>query len=122
MSDTEEKEGTQDEEQEEEEKLFCVERAKTGRAKCKKCKQIIEAQSLRIAKMMANPFGTGKMKVWHHVGCVFESFKRQRATTPKIEKIEDMSGYEVLSDDEIEEILKFLPDGTIFPNYYLNVF
>lgn len=100
------------EQNEEDEKLFYVERAKTGRAKCKKCKNSIESGDLRLAKSVMNPFGTGKMKIWHHVPCMFEVFKKQRSTTPKIEKIDDMAGYELLSSHDIEEILKYLSDGT----------
>lgn len=55
-----------------EEKQFCADRAKTGRAGCKKCKQKIESGSLRIAKIAPNPFSSGKMKMWYHVNCMFE--------------------------------------------------
>ncbi|XP_065200723.1 DNA ligase 3 isoform X2 [Planococcus citri] len=96
--------------EEPEEKLFKVELAKSGRSKCKKCKDSINAGSLRIAKMVTNPFGSGKMPAWHHVACLFEAFKKQRATTPKIEKIDDMEGYELLSETQLEEVFKFLPD------------
>ncbi len=98
--------------EEPDEKSFCVERAKQGRAKCKKCKNIVDTGSIRIARLVTNPFGTGKMKNWYHVPCLFEAFKKQRATTAKIEKIDDMTGYETLSADDIEEILKYLSDGT----------
>lgn len=111
MSDAEKDEPNETNEEAEDEKLFCVERAKTGRAKCKKCKNVIDSGALRLAKLVMNPFGTGKMKAWHHLACLFEVFKRQRATTPKIEKIDDIGGFELLSHDDIEEILAFLPDG-----------
>lgn len=101
----------EEEEGETEEKLFCAERAKTGRAKCKRCKNTIDTGALRIAKLVMNPFGTGKMKSWHHLNCIFEAFKKQRATTPKIEKIDDIGGYEALSEEDIEEILQLMPDG-----------
>lgn len=106
---------TKEEQSEVDEKLFYAERAKTGRAKCKKCKNTIDAGTLRLAKSVMNPFGTGKMKVWHHLPCLFEVFKKQRATTPKIEKIDDIGGFESLPDEDIEVILKFLPDGMYVP-------
>lgn len=39
------------------EKGFFAERAKTGRANCKKCKDKIDSGELRIAKLVTNPFG-----------------------------------------------------------------
>ena len=93
------------------EKLFCVERDKTGRAKCKRCKNAIDRDSIRIAKLVTNPFGSGKMKAWHHLKCIFEAFKKQRKTTPKIENIDDIDGYDTLCEGDIEEILQFMSDG-----------
>lgn len=60
--------------EEAEQKKFAADRAKVGRAGCKKCKQKIESGSLRVAKVVANPFGSGggNMKMWHHVNCIFE--------------------------------------------------
>lgn len=39
-----------------EEKDFCIDRAKTGRAVCKKCKQKCESGVLRLAKLVPNYF------------------------------------------------------------------
>lgn len=70
---------------EEQPKMFAADRAKMGRAGCKKCKQKIETGSLRIAKVTPNPFGGGggNMKMWHHVNCMFEVKCKQRYITPK---------------------------------------
>ena len=96
--------GDQDEEME---KPFAIERAKTGRAKCKKCKCAIEKNTVRIAKLMSNPFGEGKMKAWHHVTCIFDVFAKQRATTKRIENpSEDVSGW----DDALDEDKKIILD------------
>jgi DNA ligase-3 len=64
----------EDQQQDGEQKKFAADRAKLGRAGCKKCKQKIESGSLRIAKIAPNPFGSGggSMKMWHHVSCMFE--------------------------------------------------
>lgn len=40
-------------------KDFCVDRAKTGRAACKKCKDKLPAGKIRIAKLVPNSFGSG---------------------------------------------------------------
>ncbi|XP_014209109.1 DNA ligase 3 [Copidosoma floridanum] len=94
-----------------EEKPFEVERAKSGRAKCKKCKCPIDKDQVRIAKLMANPFGEGKMKAWHHVSCIFEVFTKQRATTKRIENPqEDIGGWDALCDADKNLILEKLAD------------
>ncbi|XP_053981861.1 DNA ligase 3 [Hylaeus volcanicus] len=95
----------------EQEKPFAVERAVTGRAKCKKCKCIIDKNSVRIAKLMANPFTEGKMKAWHHVTCLFEVFARQRATTKRIDDpAEDISGWDDLCDEDKKIVLQKIED------------
>ncbi|KAK6630885.1 hypothetical protein RUM44_003055 [Polyplax serrata] len=89
------------------EKPFYVDRAKTGRAGCKKCKQKIGQGELRLGKLAYNPFGSGTMKQWHHVPCIFEVFKKQRATTKKIESPDEIGGWESLDDADKEEIMSY---------------
>ncbi len=56
------------------------------KAGCKKCKQKIPKGAVRIAKVTANPFNDeGDMKLYHHPACIFETFKKARATTKIIE-------------------------------------
>ena len=94
-------------EEKEDEKPFAVERAKTGRAKCKKCKCPIDKDTVRIAKLMANPFADGKMKAWHHLSCLFEVFAKQRASTKRIDDPEqDISGWDDLCDEDKDAILQ----------------
>ncbi|KAJ8922088.1 hypothetical protein NQ315_008729 [Exocentrus adspersus] len=95
-----------DEEDHVEEKPFAIEVAKQGRAVCKKCKQKCLQGELRIAKLVPNPFGSGKMKAWHHVNCLFEQFLKQRQATKRIEGPDDVEGWEDLSRDEKKDILK----------------
>nr|CAD7197817.1 unnamed protein product [Timema douglasi] len=99
----------ENEEPQVEEKKFFAERAKFGRANCKKCKQKLEAGKLRLAKAGFNPFGPGLMKMWHHVPCLFDVFSRQRKTTPKIESPDDIEGWSDLEEEDQDEILQFLP-------------
>ncbi|XP_014297381.1 DNA ligase 3 isoform X2 [Microplitis demolitor] len=99
------------EEDTETEKPFAVEKAKTGRAKCKKCKCPIDKDTVRIAKLMSNPFGEGKMKAWHHVNCLFEVFAKQRAATKRIDDPEeDIDGWDRLEDDERKIIIDQLQE------------
>jgi DNA ligase-3 len=90
-----------------EEKPFLIEVAKQGRAVCKKCKQKCAQGELRIAKLVANPFGEGKMKNWHHVSCIFEVFLKQRPTTKRIEDPEnDIDGWDSLDTDNKNDVVK----------------
>lgn len=94
-----------------EEKPFAVERAKSGRAKCKKCKCPIEKDTVRIAKLVANPFTDGKMKAWHHLTCLFEVFAKQRASTKRIDDpAEDVSGWEDLSKEDRAIVLRMIEE------------
>lgn len=94
-----------------EEKPFAVERAKSGRAKCKKCKCPIEKDTVRIAKLVANPFTDGKMKAWHHLTCLFEVFAKQRATTKRIDDpADDVSGWEDLSKEDKAIVLRMIEE------------
>ena len=100
-----------DEEQEESQKPFAVERAKTGRAKCKKCKCPIDKDNVRIAKIMRNPFGEGTMKAWHHITCLFDVFAKQRASTKRIDNPEeDINGWDDLTDEDKDLVLKKLEE------------
>ena len=78
---------------------FAADYDKRGRAGCKKCKEVIGKDSLRIAKVTPNPFGEDSdMKQYYHVDCIFDSFQRARATTKVIEDITDVNGFEHLKE------------------------
>lgn len=102
----------EEESQQGEEKPFAVERAKTGRAKCKRCKCAIEKGEIRIGKYVTSFFADGKlMPAWHHVACLFDAFAKQRATTKRIDDpAEDVKGWELLSDDDRTVILNKLEE------------
>ncbi|GAB1868521.1 DNA ligase [Camponotus japonicus] len=102
----------EEESQQGEEKPFAVERAKTGRAKCKRCKCVIEKGEIRIGKYVTSFFADGKlMPAWHHVACLFDAFAKQRATTKRIDDpAEDVKGWELLSDDDRTVILNKLEE------------
>lgn len=46
------------------------------------------------------------MNHWYHVDCLFEVFKNQKATTKRIESVEDMEGWNVLSEADRDFILE----------------
>uniref|UniRef100_A0A8C4HLR9 DNA ligase n=1 Tax=Dicentrarchus labrax TaxID=13489 RepID=A0A8C4HLR9_DICLA len=94
------------------EQRFIVEYAKRGTAGCKKCKDKIPKEVVRIGKIVPNPFSesAGEMKEWYHVKCIFEKLERARATTKKIEDITDLEGWEELEDEDKEIINKHVSD------------
>ena len=90
---------------------FCVDYAKR-QAGCKKCKQKIEKGEIRIAKITASPFSDdGEMKNYHHPACIFETFKKARATTKIIEDPSDLDGWEDVKQEDKEAIMKLIKEN-----------
>ncbi|XP_021375504.1 DNA ligase 3-like [Mizuhopecten yessoensis] len=86
--------------------------AKLGTSGCKGCKTKIEKGSLRIGKVTANPFGgDGDMKQWYHPSCIFNTFKRARATTKKIEEPDDMEGFSEIQQEDKDMINKLIKEN-----------
>jgi len=89
---------------------FCIDYAKR-QAGCKKCKQKIEKGEVRIAKITASPFSDdGEMKNYHHPACMFETFKKARATTKIIEDPSDLEGWSDIKQEDKEPILQLIRD------------
>eukprot|EP00090_Calanus_glacialis_P001127 TRINITY_DN10792_c0_g1_i1.p1 TRINITY_DN10792_c0_g1~~TRINITY_DN10792_c0_g1_i1.p1 ORF type:complete len:1194 (-),score=363.16 TRINITY_DN10792_c0_g1_i1:78-3470(-) len=87
---------------------FSIDYAKR-QAGCKKCKQKIEKGEVRIAKITASPFSDdGEMKNYHHPACMFDTFKKARATTKIIEDPSDLEGWSDLKQDDKEPILQLI--------------
>lgn len=47
---------------------YCIERARSGRSKCKVCRRAIDKDTPRIGVLLEGPYGTGYL--WHHVACL----------------------------------------------------
>lgn len=79
---------------------------------CKRCKKPIEKATLRIAKCQPNFFneGSGEIKMYYHVECIFEMFSKGRATTKKIEKSSDIIGFDILNDSDQQLIEKCIAE------------
>ncbi|XP_071147828.1 DNA ligase 3-like [Mytilus edulis] len=92
---------------------YIVGYAKLGTSGCKKCKTKIAKGELRIGKVTTNPFSDegGDMKQWFHPNCMFETFKRARATTKKIEEGEDMDGFGDLQQEDKDHLNKMIDDS-----------
>ncbi|GBP14778.1 DNA ligase 3 [Eumeta japonica] len=85
---------------------FFVDRAKTGRAACKGCKDKCAAGELRIAKLVPSPYGDGEhMKSWYHVDCLMNALLKQRPATKRIDSIDDIGNWETLSKEDQNLIL-----------------
>ena len=98
------------EEEEMAENRFMADYAKLGTSGCKKCKQKLPKGSLRLAKVVSNPFSEegGDMKQYHHPSCLFETFLRARATTKIIEEADDIEGFSALQDDDKKELNRLI--------------
>ncbi|KAF2071785.1 hypothetical protein CYY_006892 [Polysphondylium violaceum] len=77
---------------------YKIEYAATARSLCKasKCKKGIEKGELRIGKVYPSDRfePDGVATDWFHAKCLFESQKKARKTTKKIEDIDDLAGYD----------------------------
>ncbi|KAK3104567.1 hypothetical protein FSP39_005106 [Pinctada imbricata] len=52
------------------------------------------------------------MKQWYHPACIFETLKRARATTKKIEEPDDLEGFGDLEKEDKAAIIKLIDDFT----------
>lgn len=50
-----------------------IEVAKTGRAKCRSCRQAIEKDTLRFGEEQPSAFAEGMQMVWYHLPCAAKS-------------------------------------------------
>uniref|UniRef100_A0A8C1EG48 Poly [ADP-ribose] polymerase n=1 Tax=Cyprinus carpio carpio TaxID=630221 RepID=A0A8C1EG48_CYPCA len=84
-------------------KLYKAEYAKSGRASCKKCKENIAKDSLRMAIMVQSPMFDGKVPHWHHFSCFW---LRAAVQSPS-----DISGFTDLRWDDQEKVKKAIESG-----------
>ena len=89
-------------------------------SKCKKCKQEIAKGDVRLAKLVPNFFGGDEdteMKQYYHIKCMFETFKRARATTKKIESSDDIEEFASIKDDDKKLILSCIEGRNLRINF-----
>ncbi|KAF8773149.1 Poly [ADP-ribose] polymerase 1 like protein [Argiope bruennichi] len=84
---------------------FRAEYAITGRSSCKKCKQKIEKDSLRIAVMVQSKTFDGYLALWYHWECFFMARKRLHS----ISQIANFDNLRLEDQEKIKnQIAKFL--------------
>uniref|UniRef100_A0A3Q4HYH4 Poly [ADP-ribose] polymerase n=1 Tax=Neolamprologus brichardi TaxID=32507 RepID=A0A3Q4HYH4_NEOBR len=86
-----------------EDKLYRVEYAKSGRASCKKCKENIAKDSLRMAIMVQSPMFDGKVPHWHHFSCFWQRASAQSTA--------DITGFSDLRWDDQQKVKKAIESG-----------
>uniref|UniRef100_UPI003AB0C0FC poly [ADP-ribose] polymerase 1 isoform X2 n=1 Tax=Centroberyx gerrardi TaxID=166262 RepID=UPI003AB0C0FC len=86
-----------------EDKLYKAEYAKSGRASCKKCKDNIAKDSLRMAIMVQSPMFDGKVPHWHHFSCFWQRAAAQSTA--------DIAGFSDLRWDDQEKVKKAIESG-----------
>ncbi|XP_023662803.1 poly [ADP-ribose] polymerase 1 [Paramormyrops kingsleyae] len=84
-------------------KLYKAEYAKSSRASCKKCKENIAKDSLRMAIMVQSPMFDGKVPHWHHFSCFW---LRASVQSPS-----DISGFSDLRWEDQEKVKKAIEGG-----------
>ncbi|XP_029448906.1 poly [ADP-ribose] polymerase 1 [Rhinatrema bivittatum] len=85
------------------EKLYRAEYAKSGRASCKKCRENIAKDSLRLAIMVQSPMFDGKVPHWYHYACFW---KQTSVHAPG-----DVDGFSELRWQDQEKIKKCIETG-----------
>lgn len=78
-----------------------IEEAKSGRAKCRKCKEKIEKGHLRFGHEVPNAFDEGSMThQWYHLKCAAEKLPRELSQT--------LAGFDddVPDRDELEQLIE----------------
>ena len=76
-----------------------IETAKTGRARCRTCRQAIDKGALRFGEEQPSAFSEEMQMVWHHLACA----ARKRPAQVR-EALAQLPG-EFAGRDEIEKLL-----------------
>jgi DNA ligase-3 len=91
-------------------------------SKCQKCKKEMAKGEVRLAKIVPNFFGgegdndndAAEMKQYHHIDCLFDSFKRAKATTKIIESADDIRDFALATDADKKKIVKAIKGSFTF--------
>eukprot|EP00741_Cyanophora_paradoxa_P007542 tig00001154_g7294.t2 len=85
-----------------------AEYAKSGRAACKTCKNLIGDKTLRLGFEEDSPFFDGTQKNWHHVRCAFTKAKQKNAIAAKIgSDATQIVGFSDLRWEDQQRLIKY---------------
>ena len=90
-------------------KKFLVDYCERGSTKCKRCKRKIPKDELRIGK--SAPFKTKTTIQYFHVQCAFNSFEKARSLSNMITCMDDISGFDLIRDDDRIKILHLMDEA-----------
>ncbi|XP_077299838.1 poly-(ADP-ribose) polymerase [Arctopsyche grandis] len=90
---------------------FQSEYAKSGRAKCRGCKEQIGAGDLRMAVMVQSAFFDGKQPNWYHYSCFFA---KQRPKT--VADIENFTTLRYEDQEKIKKSIESCGSGVVLPD------
>ncbi|XP_057858020.2 poly [ADP-ribose] polymerase 1 [Cryptomeria japonica] len=82
-------------------KPWKAEYAKSARSSCKACKNTIEKDAFRIAKMVQSQQFDGYMPLWNHAGCIMK--KRGQIRT-----LDDVEGVDLLRWEDQQKLRKYV--------------
>lgn len=79
-------------------------------SKCKRCKKELAKGTVRLAKLVPDFFGGGDedMKQFYHIDCLFDSFKRARATTKIIESTDEIQNFSSANKEHQQQIKELI--------------
>ena len=98
---------------------FSADYARSARSRCQRCKLVLPLGHLRVAKIVSNFFKRAESIHQHednllryfHPACLFETFKRARASTVVISSTSDIQNYESLTAED-QELIALLISNT----------
>lgn len=81
---------------------YRAEYAKSGRSACKHCKDKIAEKSLRVSKLVQNPFVDHEsiMPVWFHPPCLFDNLKRGKQKRSQLTDATTIEGFDDLKPSD----------------------
>ena len=87
-------------------RLFIVDYCKRAKTRCRKCKKNILVGELRIGKPVK--FKSKNIHQYFHVECAFSSFEKSRSVDNTITCMDDILGFDMITDSERIMILKMM--------------